>query len=268
TARVGRSPSATRPLTVLITVPTIEVGAADEGAVDLAAILADAGHTPIVVSAGGRLESRVADVGAEFIRLDVASRNPSRIVRNVARLFALARERGADVVHAHGRTAAWSAFAAARMAGVPFLTSWYKGFREQNALKHLYNGVMARGAQVITPSDQIAELIVARHHTPWERIAVIPSAIDIGAFDPTALTLERLNAVRRSWGVKADTKVILVPGRVLRRKGHHVAVQAARQLKEFGLKNFLFVLAGEDDGDSRYGGELWDLGLETNTADV
>jgi glycosyltransferase involved in cell wall biosynthesis len=261
-------PSPARPLTVLIAVPTIEAGAADEGAVDLAAILADAGHHPIMVSTGGRLEQRVADAGVEFIRLDVASRNPSRIARNVARLFALTRERGCDVVHAHGRTAAWSAFAAARMAGVPFLTSWYKGFREQNALKHLYNGVMARGEHVITPSDQIAELIVTRHHTPWERISVIPSAVDIGQFDPTGLTIERISAVRAAWGAKSDTKVILVPGRVLRRKGHHIAVQAARQLKELGLKNFLFVLAGEDDGRSRYTGELWDLVLETNTADV
>ncbi len=267
-APLGRTPSSTRPLTVLIAVPTIEVGAADEGAVDLAAILARAGHHPIVVSSGGRLEQRVADEGGEFIRLDVASRNPSRMARNAARLFALARDRGCDVVHAHGRTAAWSAFAAARMAGVPFLTSWYKGFRDQNSLKHLYNGVMARGARVITPSDPIAELIVARHRTPWERISVIPTAIDIGHFDPTALTIERISAVRASWGAKSDTKVILVPGRVLRRKGHHVAVQAARQLKAFGLKNFLFVLAGEDDGRSRYTGELWDLVLETNTADV
>jgi glycosyltransferase involved in cell wall biosynthesis len=262
------SPGPVRPLTVLIAVPTIEVGAADEGAVDLAAILARAGHHPIVVSTGGRLEQRVADAGAEFIRLDVASRNPSRIARNAARLFALARERGCDVVHAHGRSAAWSAFAAARMAGVPFLTSWYKGFRDQNALKHLYNGVMARGARVITPSDQIAELIVARHRTPWERISVIPSAVDIARFDPTALTAERVSAVRRAWGAKGDTKVILVPGRMLRRKGHHVAVQAARRLKEMGLKNFVFVFAGEDEGRSRYTGEVWDLVLATATADV
>ena len=195
-----------RALTVLIAVPTVEAGAADEGAVDLAAILAGAGHHPIVVSGGGRLEPRLADAGAEFIRLDMASRNPSVIARNAARLFGLARARGCDVVHAHGRTAAWSAFAAARMAGVPFLTSWYKGFREQNALKHLYNGVMARGARVITPSDQIAELIVARHHTPWERISVIPSAVDIGRFDPTALTVERINAVRRTWGSRATPR--------------------------------------------------------------
>jgi len=171
-------------------------------------------------------------------------------------------------VHAHGRTAAWSAFAAARMAGTPFVTSWYKGFREQNALKRLYNGVMARGERVITPSDQIAELIVARHRVPWERIAVIPPAVDLGRFDPAALTLERINAARRSWGVKGDMHVILVPGRMIRRKGHHVAVQAARRLKDMGVANVLFVFAGEDQGRSRYSGELWDLVLATDTADI
>jgi len=268
TANHERAPGPTRPLTILIAVPTIERGAADEGAVDLAAILVGAGHHAIVVSTGGRLEQRVVDAGAEFVRLDVASRNPSRIARNAARLFALARERGCDVVHAHGRAAAWSALPAARMARVPFLTSWYKGFREQNALKHLYNAVMARGERVITPSDQIAELIVARHGTPWQRIAVIPSAVDIVRFDPTALTGDRIDAVRRAWGVKDDTKVILVPGRMLRRKGHNVAVQAARRLKEMGLKNFLFVFAGEEQGRSRYTGELWDLVLASDTSDV
>ena len=256
------------PLTVLIAVPTVEVGAADEGAVDLAAVLARAGHRPIVVSGGGRLEPRLAQVGAEFVRLDVARRSPAAIARNAAKIFALLRERRCDVVHAHGRAAAWSAYAAARMAGVPFLTSWYKGFREQNALKRLYNSVMARGERVIAPSDQIADLIVARYATPWERICVIPSPVDIGAFDPTALTVERINAVRRAWGIKGDTRVILVAGRMLRRKGHHVAVQAARRLKDKGLRNVLFVFAGEDAGRSRYSGELWDLVLATETADV
>ena len=44
------------------------------------------------------------------------------------------------------------------------------------------------------------------------------------------------------------TKVILVVGRMLRRKGHHVVVQAVRRLKEIGLKDFLCVFVGEDQG--------------------
>jgi len=257
-----------RALTALIAVPTLEVGAADQGVIALAEILARAGHHPIVASSGGRLEARLADTGAELVHLDLASRNPGVIARNSAALFRFLRQRHCDVVHAHGRTAAWCALPAARMARVPFLTSWYKGFRDQNTLKHLYNGVMARGARVITPSDQIAELIVARHRVPWGRIAVIPPAVDLGRFDLTALTLDRINAVRRGWGVKGDAKVFLIPGRMLRRKGHHVVVQAARRLKDMGVVDVLFVFAGEDSGRSRYSGELWDLVLATETAEI
>ena len=55
---------------------------------------------------------------------------------------------------------------------------------------------------------------------------------------------------------------------MLRRKGHHVAVKAVHRLKERGLKDFVCVFAGEDQGRSRYTGELWDLISATGTADV
>jgi glycosyltransferase involved in cell wall biosynthesis len=74
--------------------------------------------------------------------------------------------------------------------------------------------------------------------------------------------------MRAAWGVKRDTKLILISGRILRRKGHHVAVRAVKRLKEMGLKDFLCVFIGEDRGRTRYTGELWDLVLTTGTMDV
>jgi glycosyltransferase involved in cell wall biosynthesis len=263
-----QAPFPQQPLTVLIVVPTVDVGAADEGAVELARVLAAAGHHPIVVSSGGRLEADLAAIGAELVRRDARSHNPLVIARNAAALHRLIRERDCHVVHAHARAPAWSAFLAARLAGVPFLTTCYAGFREQNVFKRWYNSVMMRGDRVVTASDQLAELIVERRGVPWDRISVIHSSVDLAAFDPASVTPERIDAVRATWGVKADTRVILVAGRLLRRKGHHVVVQAARRLKEMGLKDFLFVFDGEDDGRSRYSGELWDLVLATGTADV
>jgi glycosyltransferase involved in cell wall biosynthesis len=255
-------------LTVLIAVPTLEAGAADVGALDLVRILFNAGHHPIVVSSGGRLEPAVHTAGGEFIRLNTASRNPFVIASNSLALTRLIHERRCDVLHAHGRTAAWSALMAARITGVPFLTSWYKGFRDQNVLKRFYNGVMARGDRVIAVGDQMAELIAERHRTPARRITVIPAAVDFDRFDPVKVSVERINAVREAWGVRKDTKVILVVGRMLRRKGHHVVVQAVRRLKEIGLKDFLCVFAGEDQGRTHYTGEVWDLVLATDTTEV
>jgi glycosyltransferase involved in cell wall biosynthesis len=180
----------------------------------------------------------------------------------------LARERNCDVIHAHSRAPAWSAYFAARLTGTAFVTSWYKGFREQNALKRLYNSVMARGDRVIAVSGQLAELVHQRYGTPRDRIVVVPTSVDCLAFDPAAVDLARIENVRRIWGVGPDTKVILVVGRMTRRKGHHLMVRAARRLKDLGMTNFMCVFAGEDQGGTRYAGELWDLVLASDTTDV
>jgi glycosyltransferase involved in cell wall biosynthesis len=269
--KAGASPrlrTVQNPISVLIAVPTLDAGAADSGAVELVRILNQAGHRAIVASHPGRLVADVTAAGGEFIPLDVASNNPFRMLRSAAVLNALARDRECDVIHALGRSGAWSAAIAARRRGIPFVTSWYKGFRDQNIFKHLYNGVMARGDRVVAVSEQLAQLINDRYGTPWERITVVPSSIDVERFDPAEVARDRVEAMRNAWGVTRGTKVILIVGRIVRRKGHHIVVKAAQRLKARGLKDFLFVFVGEDRGRTHYTGELWDLVLTTGTMDV
>jgi glycosyltransferase involved in cell wall biosynthesis len=253
---------------VLIVAPGLEAGAADVGAVELARILRRAGHEAIVVSHAGRLVADINATGAEFVALDVATTNPIRMLRNAFALRKLARERRCDCIHALGRSGAWSAFIAARLCRLPFLTSWYKGFRDQNLFKHLYNSVMARGDHVIAVSEQLAQLVNDRYGTSWDRLHVVPCGVDLERFDPERVSQERVDAIRHAWGVTANTKVILVVGRILRRKGHHVVVEAIDRLKTMGLKDFLCVFVGEDRGRTHYTGELWDLVLATGTMDV
>lgn len=256
-----------RPLTVLMIVPSLDSGAADAGVVESVRILRAAGHRAVVVSRGGRRTVDIGRLGAEWVALDVASVNPAKMLANVPRLTRLIRRTGADVVHAHGRAAAWSGYFAARATGRPFVTTWHKGFREQNPFKHLYNGVMVRGDRVVAVSDQIAELIHDRYGTAWSRLKVIPSSIDTARFDPAGVTPARVEAVRRALGVGERTKVALVVGRMVRRKGHHVVVAAVQRLKALGVKDFACVFASEEAG-TRYAGELWDQVLATDTADL
>ena len=261
-------PPARDPISILIVVPALDAGAADVGALGLVRILTAAGHRAIVASQPGRLVADVTAAGGEFVALDLASNNPLRMLRNTAALSRIARERNCDAIHALGRSAAWSAYFAARLRGIPFMTSWYKGFREQNIFKHVYNGVMARGDRVVAVSEQIAQLINDRYGVPWERITVVPSSVDLERFDPAEVAPERVEAMRHAWGIKRDTRVILIVGRIVRRKGHHVVVKAAKRLKEMGFKDFLCVFVGEDRGRTHYTGELWDLVLSTGTMDV
>ena len=254
--------------TVLVVVPTLDGGASDAAAVELVRILARAGFAGIVVSRAGRLVADITTAGAEFFALNVSSNNPILMLRNAVVLTRLARERRCAAIHAFGRAGAWSALIAARLCGIQFVTSWHKGFREQNLFKRLYNGIMARGDCVIASSEQIAQLINDRYGTPWSRITVVPCSIDLERFNPETVSRERIEAIRTAWGVERETKVILISGRILRRKGHHVVVKAVKRLKQTGLKDFLCVFVGEDRGRSRYTGELWDLVLTTGTMDV
>ena len=262
------SAEARAPITVLIVAPGLDTGAADAGALELVRVLTAAGHRAIVASRAGRLVADITAAGGEFLPLNLASNNPAVMLRNAAALARVARERNCEVIHALGRGAAWSAWLAARMRGIPFVTSWYKGFREQNVFKHVYNGVMARGDRVVAVSEQIAQLVHDRYGMPWQRISVVPTSIAFERFDPAAVSSERVEAMRAAWGVKPETKVILITGRILRRKGHDVMVRAARRLKDMGMKDFLCVFVGEDRGHTHYTGELWDLVLSTGTIDV
>ncbi len=255
-------------LTVLIAVPTLESGAADNGALDLVKLLHAAGHRAIVVSTGGRLVGQVIAQGGEFVDMNVASKNPLVMMMCARKLTALVRQRKCDIVHALGRAPGWSAYVAARVNRRPFVTSWYKGFREQNVFKRFYNGVMVRGDRVIAASEDIADLIRERYQTPLERMQVLPSSFDVTQFDPTSVSAERVNKIRHAWGVSKDTRVILAPGRMVRRKGHHLIVQAAQRLKASGVKDFLIVFTGEDQGRTSYTGDLWDLIATTGTNDV
>ncbi len=261
------APTDFEPLSVLIATPTLQAGAADSGVVELARMLASAGHEPVVVSSGGHLTRDIKATGAICIEIDMASHNPAKILRNAFALARIVREHRCDIIHAHARAPGWSAYLASRMTGVPFVTTWYKGFRQQNAFKRIYNGVMARGAPVIAVSDQIAELINDRYGTPWSRIAVVPLSIDTEHFDPGAVSPDRVTAIRRLWGIRDGDRIVLVTGRMLRRKGHHLVVAAVEQLKAMGLKDFVVVFAAEDQG-TRYAGEIWDRVLATGSNDT
>jgi glycosyltransferase involved in cell wall biosynthesis len=139
------------------------------------------------------------------------------MARNVAAISRIVRNRGVDIIHAHGRAPAWapSCFQADTRAVRHQLV---QGFREQNSLKRLYNSVMARGDRIVAVSDQLAELISERYHVPSSRIEVVPASIDLAQFDPAAISAERTDTMRRTFGVTAQDKVIFVVGRMLRRR--------------------------------------------------
>src|SRR6202012_1201104 len=97
-----------------------------------------------------------------------------------------------------------SAIAAGRRAGVPVATTYHGVYNARSALKRWYNGVMTRGDLTIANSDFTRGHVLAEHRVVPERVVAIPRGVDLRLFDPASVSAERIDVLRRAWGVKAD----------------------------------------------------------------
>jgi glycosyltransferase involved in cell wall biosynthesis len=213
---------------VLQVIPTLDQGGAERTTIEVALALVAAGGRALVASAGGGLEGELAAAGGVLHRMPLASKNPLTIWANAGRLAALARAEGVDLIHARSRAPAWSALAAARRLGLPFVTTYHGVYNARSPLKRWYNGVMARGDLVIANSHFTAAHLIAAHGTDPARVVIIPRGVDLARFDPAAVGPERAGALATAWALDADDPrpVVMLPGRLTGWKGQGLLLDA------------------------------------------
>ena len=191
--------------------------------------------------------------GGEHFRLPLDTKNPAALGRNATRLSALIAGEGVDLVHAHSRAPAWSAHFAARRRGRPFVTTFHGVYCAGNAVKRAYNRVMVRADRVIAPSNFVAEHIRTVYGCPEARIRVVHQGIDIASFDPRAVPADIRIPLHAAWAIADGVRVVLLPGRVSRLKGHAVLIEAMRELAD---EDLAAVFVGSDTGNRAYRREL------------
>lgn len=236
---------------VLQVLPALETGGVERGTIEITEALVAAGWGAVVASAGGRLVKAVERAGGRHVTLPLASRNPLTIWRNIARLKALIAAERVALVHARSRAPAWSAWAASRRAGVPFVTTYHGVYNEDLPGKRFYNSVMARGAVVIAASRYVAAHVAARHRVDPARLRVIPRGVDPSRFAPEAVSGARVARLAAEWRLPDGVPVVMLPGRLTSWKGQAVLV-AALSL----LPGVMGVLVGSDQGRHRYRARL------------
>ncbi len=255
-------------LAILQVVPHLNMGGAERTTIDMVRALTTAGYRALVVSEGGRMRGELYDAGGEMIRLPVGSKNPATMIANIGQLARIIREERVALVHARSRAPAWSAYYATRRCGVPFVTTYHGIYNAKGRLKRRYNSVMARGDIVIANSQWTADHIRATYRGLAKRIAVIPRGLDLSAFDPADVEPKRIARLRHYWGIDSGERIVLLPGRFARWKGHLVVVRAVARLKRLGRlpPDVRFVMVGEGRGHSDYVAKIqatiWDAGLQ------
>ena len=252
--RIEQAASGRSGLTILQVLPELGEGGAERGTVDLARYLLREGCTALVASAGGSAEATLEEFGGTSLRLPLHSKNPFTMRSNIGRLEQLIQKHGVQLVHARSRAPAWSAYYAARRCKVPFVTTFHGVYEgSEGILKRRYNAIMARGERVIAISDFVAEHVRERYRVPPERLRVIPRGVDITQFDPAAVSEDRRRLWAVRWRLTAGTKVLMLPGRLVRRKGHTLLMRAIERLRR---RDFVCLMVGDIDTGSSYVGEI------------
>jgi glycosyltransferase involved in cell wall biosynthesis len=254
--------------TILQIIPELEAGGAERTAVDVAAGLAHAGARALVATEGGRLVGELQTKGGIWVPFPAATKNPVSMLMNVRRLARICHEEGVSLVHARSRAPAWVGLGAARSLGLPFVTTYHGSYGGRSAVKVLYNSVMARGDVVIANSHYTADLIRASYPQASDRLRVVHRGTDFAVFTPSAVAPERIENLRKAWGVAPHERVVLLAARLTGWKGQKVLVEAAARLRDQGLADVGFILAGDPQGRDSYVRDLDNLIASRKLASV
>ncbi|MGI9485709.1 MAG: glycosyltransferase family 4 protein [Geminicoccaceae bacterium] len=239
---------------VLQVLPALGPGGVERGTIDISRYLIGQSWTPLVASNGGEHETDLAEMGAVNINLPVHSKNPMIIHKNIKRLAQVIRNHDIQLVHARSRAPAWSAYYAAKRAGVPFLTTFHSLYSGgENFLKRGYNAIMTSGDRVIAISDYVADHVIKRYGVDNDRLRVIPRGVDLKEFDPKEIDEARVAKLREDWQLDAKKHIIMLPARISERKGHTWLLHALKKLWEGGkAKDTICIMVGNRPAGSAY----------------
>ena len=245
---------------VLQVLPALGDGGVEESAVEMGIYLKNNGLKPFVASAGGAKVARLDAAGVAHVTLPLQRKNPVALAMNAVKLLIFIKQNNIKLVHARSRAPGWSAWAAARLAGVPFITTFHGTHKFNNPLKKLYNSSMARGDVVIANSRFIARHVVESYGLPAHKLVLAQRGVDAAKFGLKAETaghksgpqaaksgkkgaeadenafLSAKQAARASLRtqhgvlVEENTPCIVMIGRLTRWKGQHVLIDALATL--------------------------------------
>ncbi len=219
-------------LTVLQVLPALESGGVEKGVLEIAKALVENGHRSIVMSAGGRQVLQLIQQGSEHVKwpIGVKSIKTLFLVRKLRRFLL---DQQIDVVHARSRLPAWVVYLAWK--GLPqnkrpkFVTTVH-GFYSVS----WYSAVMTYGEVVIAVSKSIRDYIRDNYpKTDMNKVVVIHRGIDPAEY-PYGYKADKvwLENWYQDFPQLVGKKVITLPGRITRLKGHEDFIEIMTELSK------------------------------------
>lgn len=250
---------------VLQVLPELQHGGVEWGTVQIAEALKKGGYTNFVASCGGRLVYELDKLKIKHFTLPLKTKNPFKMYLNSLKLAKIIKENGINIVHARSRAPAWSAYWAAKRAGVKFMTTFHGTYGlGPKGIKKFYNKVMTFGELIIAISKHIKSHMLNNYTVDESKIRLIPRCVDIEKFSPAAVTQERIIRAIADNNLPEDRPIISLIGRITRWKGQHILVEAMSKIKH---KEAYALIIGSDQGRVKYTEGLKETAEKLGVAD-
>ena len=218
-------------LAIVQLLPALDVGGVERGTLEIARAIVAAGHRSIVVSDGGRLVERLVREGSEHVEWKIGAKSPLTL-RFIPKLQALVRARRIDIIHARSRVPAWIGWLAWRRMSPGVRPRFVTTVHGMYSVSR-YSEVMTYGERVIAVSRAVADYIARAYpRCPAERVRIIPRGVDADEFPyghvPDAGWREQWT---RDHTFLEGKRLVALPGRVTRLKGHDTFIAMLARLK-------------------------------------
>ncbi|MCT4635938.1 MAG: glycosyltransferase family 4 protein [Rickettsiales bacterium] len=240
---------------ILQVLPALMSGGVERQVMDTAEAIVKAGYRSFLASSGGSLVNSLYQQGSRHFVLELDSKNPFVILKNIFRLREIIELNNIDIVHAQSRAPAWSAYYAAKLAKCHFVTTIHGAHSTTGLFKKLYNSVMTKGEKVIAVSKFIAQYAKDNYKFDHKKLEVIHCGTNIDKFNYSKVGDKRIIDIARNLRIPTDKPIIMLPGRLVRNKGHLFLLEAIRELPSQSV-TCLFVGGGKEY--SNYRKELQD----------
>ncbi|MDP3532880.1 MAG: glycosyltransferase family 4 protein [Alphaproteobacteria bacterium] len=249
--------------TIVQLVPNMQSGGVEQGVIDMNQAIIAHGWRSIVISNGGRLVQQIEKAGGIHIKLPLHLKNPFSVFMNQRALSKIYKNYNVSLVHARSRAPAWAGLKPARKLNIPFVTTIHGAYGAANIFKKLYNQIMLKGDRIIAVSHFIVEYLHKNYKVDARKVRVIPRGIDAQFLDRNSIPKSQIETLINLWQLPEDKRIIMLPARLTRAKGHLLLLEAFKKLNDPTLF-LLFVGEGKEHYKQEIFQHIVKLQLENN----
>lgn len=255
------------PLTVLQILPSLESGGVERGTLEVGDELVRRGHRSLVVSGGGRMVADLEAAGSQHFTASVGKKSPLTL-RWVSWLKSLMRSEHVDIVHVRSRVPAWVTWLAWKSLPESQRPRLVTSVHGQYSVSR-YSEIMTSGEVVIAVSNTIHEYIQTNYpRVPTEKIRVIHRGVDPAEFPRNfEPPVSWIKSFCEQFPGTHGKRLITLPGRITRLKGHDDLLRMLADLKSRGLPVHGLIVGGEDPRKAQYAQSIRDLCTELGLQD-